>query len=214
MALALGLPQLATKRLIDMADEAKPAAEAQGPLPWEMDLNPIMKQALDAVKTVTEPIKAAVQGLMPWEQNYAAKRPVEAPTPIQAQKPSFSFEQVLNKLVGTESGGKHTDAKGNLTTSAAGAEGITQVMPKTGANPGYGVTPIQNKSKEEYLRFGRDYLRAMLKEFDGDYEKAVAAYNAGAGSVKRAITKGGENWKEFLPKKSETIPYLKRILGG
>lgn len=192
--------------------EQTPVTQEEQKNPWEIDWNPVGQKALEAVKTVTEPIKAAVQALMPWQQDWSAKRPVEAPSPIQPK--SFDFNQVFNKLVGAESKGQHTTASGGLTTSPVGAQGITQVMPKTGANPGYGVTPIQNTSKEEYLRFGKDYLRAMLKEFDGDYEKAVAAYNAGAGSVKKAITKGGENWKEFLPKKSETLPYLQKILGN
>lgn len=215
MTVALLIPNLAGVRLNNMAEETKQKEEQQAP-PWTIDFNPIATKALETIKTATEPIKAAIASVLPWEQNYAAKRPVEAPSPIQAQKPSFSFEQVFNKLVSAESRGRHASASGELTTSPVGAQGITQVMPKTGRDPGFGVTPIQDTSEKEYLRFGRDYLRAMLKEFGGDYEKAVAAYNAGHVSVKRAITKAakeGGDWKNYLPKKSETLPYLKRILG-
>ena len=212
MALALGLPNLATKRLNDMAEESKPAVEEQGPPPWEMDFNPVVKYAQETIEKATAPIKAAVQGLMPWEMNFGSKRPVEAPSDIPAQKPSFSFDQVFNKLIQAESRGVH-ETKGQLTTSSAGAQGITQLMPATANKPGFGITPVQDNSKEEYLRVGRQYLQALVKEFDGDYRKAVAAYNAGIGNVKKAITKGGENWEQFLPKKSETLPYLKRILG-
>lgn len=138
-------------------------------------------------------------------------RPVTT-SPVRSNR----FDTVFNKLVGAESRGQHTNDSGGLTTSPVGARGITQVMPKTGDDPGFGVTPIQNTSEGEYLRFGKDYLRAMLTEFNGDYEKAVAAYNAGHASVKRAITKAekaGGDWTEFLPKKSETIPYMRKILG-
>ena len=42
----------------------------------------------------------------------------------------------------------------------------------------------------------------MLKEFDGDQEKALAAYNGGAGTVKKAIKKDPDNWVALLPKES------------
>lgn len=194
-----------------MAEEVK---QDVGPPPWEMDMNPVLKKAGEVVDTMSAVASAGIKKLFPWEMDFGGKRDLQAPpAPVAPQKGSYSFEQVFNRLVGAESKGRHTDASGALTTSPVGAQGITQVMPKTGKVPGYGVTPIQNNSKEEYLRFGKDYLRAMLREFDGDYEKAVAAYNAGAGSVKKAITKGGDNWKNFLPKRSETLPYLNKILG-
>lgn len=122
------------------------------------------------------------------------------------------FETVFSALTTQESQNKHTDAQGNLTTSPKGAQGITQVMPKVGKDPGFGVEPLKDKSEKEYLRFGRDYLKAMLKEFGGDYEKALAAYNAGYGNVQKAIKKGGEDWKSHLPKAEETLPYIDKIL--
>ena len=177
--------------------------------PWERVWNDVKVSVGNAVDGVTAPIKQAVK--QPWEQFWG----VDHPAPVAPVKRApDQFEQVFNKLINTESAGRHTTASGSLTTSAAGAEGLTQIMPKTGAKPGFGVEPIKDKSEAEYKRFGRDYLKAMLTEFNGDYEKAIAAYNAGAGSVKRAITKGGEDWKQFLPKKSETLPYLNKILGG
>jgi hypothetical protein len=53
-------------------------------------------------------------------------------------------------------------------------------MPETAAKPGYGVTPIKDLRKateEEHKIFATDYFKAMLKEFDGDVEKALGAYN-------------------------------------
>jgi hypothetical protein len=60
--------------------------------------------------------------------------------------------------------------------------GLTQVMPETATNPGYGVSPMQNNSPDEQKRFGRDYLAAMLKANGGDIHKALSAYNAGQGN--------------------------------
>lgn len=127
------------------------------------------------------------------------------------------FERVFSQLKDAESGSRHVDASGKLITSKAGAKGITQIMPRTGANPGYGVKPLQNDSPEEYERFGRDYLAAMLREYKGDYEKALAAYNAGPGNVNRAISRAraeGGDWKDYLPKPEETLPYIDKILRG
>lgn len=129
---------------------------------------------------------------------------------------SVDFDNVFERLIQAESRGRHRDRSGRLTTSPVGAQGITQVMPKTGRAPGYGVTPLRDDSEEEFIRFGRDYLTAMYNEFDGDIEKAVAAYNAGPGNVKKAVSKArerGGSWINYLPKKSETVPYMKRILG-
>lgn len=127
------------------------------------------------------------------------------------------FERVFAQLKVAESGNRHVDASGKLITSKAGAKGITQVMPRTGANPGYGVKPLQNDSPEEYERFGREYLSAMLREYKGDYEKALAAYNAGPANVNRAISRAraeGGDWKDYLPKPEETLPYIDKVLKG
>lgn len=124
------------------------------------------------------------------------------------------FDRVVRNLFMQESGNRHRTADGGLVTSPKGARGKGQVMPDTGVDPGFGVKPLQDDSEEENERFTRDYLGAMLQEFDGDYQKALAAYNAGHGSVKKAVAKGGERWMDFLPKRSETVPYVNNIMRG
>jgi soluble lytic murein transglycosylase-like protein len=91
-----------------------------------------------------------------------------------------------------ESGGRHTDASGKLIESPAGALGISQTMVATGTSPGYGVKPLQNQSREEYIRFGNDYRNAMIKEFDGNIVLGLTAYNWGPGNVKAHIAKVGD----------------------
>lgn len=127
----------------------------------------------------------------------------------------FDIDTIFSKLIEAESGGKQTDKSGKILTSKKGAEGITQVMPKTQKNPGYGVTPAKDKSQAEFLRVGKEYLNAMYERF-GDPELAVAAYNAGPINVQKALDKAkelGQDWKEHLPKRSETLPYIDKILG-
>jgi hypothetical protein len=117
-------------------------------------------------------------------------------------------DKVFGALITKESDGVHIK-DGKLLTSDAGALGITQVMPATGTDPGYGVAPLKNQSKEEYIRFGRDYLTAMYKEFNGDASKALAAYNAGPGTVKDAVAAFGNDWLSKMP--LETQGYVAKL---
>lgn len=121
-----------------------------------------------------------------------------------------SLDALTKAVFGQESGGRHTDENGNLITSPAGAQGIAQVMPHTGKDPGYGVQPLQNQTEAEYRRFGRDYLAAMLRNYGGDRRKALAAYNAGPGKVDEAIRRYGDDWLGHLPQ--ETQNYVPGVL--
>jgi soluble lytic murein transglycosylase-like protein len=82
--------------------------------------------------------------------------------------------------------------------SPKGAMGLAQLMPATardlGVNP---ADPVQN------LQGGARYLRYLLDTFNGDIEKALAAYNAGPGRVRNA---GG------VPPIAETRAYVASIV--
>ncbi len=104
---------------------------------------------------------------------------------------------ILSALIKQESGGNPN------AISPKGARGLTQIMPATAKNPGYGVKPLQNNTPEEQVRFTRDYMGALLKENGGDLNKALAAYNAGQGAVNKA---GG------VPDFKETKNYVAKIL--
>jgi hypothetical protein len=143
-----------------------------------------------------------------------AVRPERKPLPT-------NYTAIANKylpsLIKAESGGKHLGKDGKILTSNKGARGVAQIMPKTGKNPGYGVTPLRDDSEGEHRRFALDYFTAMVKTFDGDVEKAAAAYNAGVGTVKKAMTKAeetGKSWLNYLPVPEETIPYVNKITGS
>ena len=83
--------------------------------------------------------------------------------------------------------------------SPAGARGLAQLMPGTARE--LGVDP---RDPFANLEGGARYLRAQLDRFDGDLEKALAAYNAGPGRVERA---GG------IPRIRETQNYVAAIMG-
>lgn len=83
--------------------------------------------------------------------------------------------------------------------SSAGARGLAQLMPGTARD--MGVDPDDPFAN---LEGGARYLRQQLDRFDGDLEKALAAYNAGPGRVIRA---GG------IPRIRETQNYVVSIIG-
>ena len=83
--------------------------------------------------------------------------------------------------------------------SHAGARGLAQLMPGTARE--LGVDPHDAFAN---LEGGARYLRQQLDRFDGDLEKALAAYNAGPGRVLRS---GG------VPRIRETQHYVAAIMG-
>ena len=88
--------------------------------------------------------------------------------------------EVFTRLIARESSW-NPNAKG-----AAGEIGYTQIMLETGVDPGYGVKPINDRNDPiDNLRFGAEYLGALVKEYNGDYNKALMAYNGGPGNVNK-----------------------------
>lgn len=209
---AIPIPNVQTDLEQPAAAGVKPVAAGNpdgGKNPWEMGWNDLASTATKVVQSVGDLVKTAAN---PWEMDFGGKWDVQRDSDVPQPQPANTFQTVFNKLIGAESNGHHMDESGNLITSPKGAQGISQVMPATGGDPGYGVTPIQNNSPQEYLRFGADYLKAMVSNFGGDMTKGVAAYNYGAGAVQKLINSKGDQWQAYLPQ--ETKNYVSKILGN
>ena len=82
--------------------------------------------------------------------------------------------------------------------SPKGARGLAQLMPATARY--LGVDPDDPFAN---LEGGARYLREQLDRFDGDVERALAAYNAGPGRVERA---------RGIPRIRETQHYVAAIM--
>ncbi|HKO58372.1 MAG TPA: lytic transglycosylase domain-containing protein [Thermoanaerobaculia bacterium] len=93
----------------------------------------------------------------------------------------------------------HTESKFKPTArSGAGAQGLMQLVPKTGR--WMGARDLMNPAQN--VAAGAKYLRYLSDRFDGDTQKAIAAYNAGEGNVRRF---GG------VPPFKETRNYISRV---
>lgn len=96
-------------------------------------------------------------------------------------------------------------------TSRAGARGLWQFMYTTGKMYGLEVTSYVDERCDPYLETEAacKLLKALYKMF-GDWQMVLAAYNAGPGTVTKAIRRAGggdvDYWKirSFLPKETQS----------
>ena len=96
----------------------------------------------------------------------------------------------------------HVESGGNpQAVSPAGAQGLTQLIPATAQR--FGVNDPFDPAQS--LDGAARYLRGLLGQFGGDVSKALAAYNAGEGNVKKY---GG------IPPFAETQAYVPAVLAA
>lgn len=144
----------------------------------------------------------------------AEEQPIEPDSPYSAQlqdiydNESPELLDLVDRVEQQESGGDQS------AVSSAGAVGVMQVMPGTAPEAaklaGVKWDPQAYRTDANYNRLlGIAYLSEMLRRYDGDVEKALAAYSAGPGSVENALATNGDNWLAALP--GETQDYVARI---
>jgi hypothetical protein len=83
--------------------------------------------------------------------------------------------------------------------SPKGAQGLMQLIPETAAR--FGVDDSFDSSQN--IHGGTRYLSWLMKRYDGDLYKAIAAYNAGEGAVDKY---------QGIPPFNETQHYVRKVL--
>lgn len=146
--------------------------------------------------------------------------PIPKPT-LASVDPTTINDPLFGRMVQQESGGQ------SGLVSPKGAAGLSQVLPSTAVDPGYGVptifdmadaagVPYADKSEASAknllltndalnLQFGQAYKNAMAGRYGGDPAKTAAAYNAGPGAVDQY---GG------VPPYPETQGYVANVVPG
>lgn len=200
--------------MLDFAAERNREAASLGDV-----ISQIAKPALRGMGVQTEEAQPAVmRGPAPTARPLGATTgPAMAPTLVQDTGVGQDF---MSRLIKQESGGNPN------AVSPKGATGLTQVMPSTAVDPGYGVPSIFDLADEQgvdygsrteaeaarllfdpdlNLQFGTLYANAMSDRFGGDPALTAAAYNAGPGAVEEY---GG------VPPFAETQGYVRNVAGG
>lgn len=145
----------------------------------------------------------AVTGKEDWLSKINAKDTVSnADSRLSAVSQKYGIPQhMLYSVWAQES------RKGNMKkSSAAGAKGHFQFMP--GTAKAYGISGREwdfDASSDAAAR----YFQWLLKHYNGDHNKALAAYNWGNGNLDKAIQRYGNNWMSHAPK--ETQGYVNSI---
>ena len=167
-------------------------------------LNRIPARSLPAALNVNSPsqIEPCLKSVEPAEKPALKNQPVRPASTerdrieecIQRAAAKYSLPPGLIRAVIRAESNFQVDA-----VSRAGARGLMQLMPATAKE--LGVTDSFDINQN--IDGGAKYLRRMLDRFGGNIKKALAAYNAGPGTVLKY------NGRVPYP---ETRQYVKRVL--
>lgn len=116
---------------------------------------------------------------------------------------------------------REESAFGERVVSSSGAVGLMQLLPTT-ANDLVKATGNSGDSPKldvpaNNIALGTRYLAMMIEEFNGNWARAIAAYNAGPNQVRRWLgqlsNRTDDEFIEEIPF-LETRAYVKRVLGS
>lgn len=140
-------------------------------------------------------VEASKSADMPLHPEFVRRSAQYEPLIRAAARDADVDPNLLLALIVVESG---FDAD---AVSAAGAQGLMQLMPGTAAD--YGVDDVFDPAQN--ISGGARYVRDLMHRFDRDFELVLAAYNAGP----QAVERNGNR----IPPYEETRAYVPKVLG-
>ncbi len=154
---------------------------------------------------MTDPndLLSGIEDLITAPQQSAAPTPNGNGGDLRAKARSYAQKynvdpDIFERQIQQESGFKR------FAKSPKGALGIAQFMPATGKR--YGLNNAKDLfDPDKSLDASARHMSDMLKKYNGDYDKALASYNAGEGAV--------DKYKGVPPFK-ETQHYVKTVRGN
>jgi len=140
---------------------------------------------------IDESYKLILDSKIPEEYDIPSKKELREYVATASEEYGIP-ETLIYAVIRIESGGDET------ARSHEGALGLMQLMPSTAESLG-----VENPYEpRENIMGGSRYLKRMLNTFDGDLSHALAAYNAGPGSVHE---------HNGIPPFQETEEFVKRV---
>jgi len=161
---------------------------------------PTLSYGETVVQLLGKNISTAVQPVIDQISN------VISPTNSKSDYTKSQFDDIINEMAKKydvdpkliHSIIQHESNYNPNATSHAGAKGLMQIMPLN--FEAYGITnPYDPKQN---IEAGTRMIKANLRQYNGNVELALAAYNAGSGNVKKY---GG------IPPFKETQNYVRKV---
>jgi soluble lytic murein transglycosylase len=113
----------------------------------------------------------------------------------------------------------YAETKFDPRTSAAGAEGLMQILPATAEFLARksGATTFHTSdlsTPQVNIAYGSYYLRYLLDEYDNDKVEALAAYNGGEANVTKWVDQHGHKLTVGQIPFAETRAYVHKVLNA
>jgi len=218
-SLAIGGMGLGIKGSNLLSGTGQGGGKASGETPVSQEISADLKLAQSIAREVTGGVAAAAEAVvatpeaMEREAGKAVTKTAEGLAVVteEVKESFFRTEVPFGSMIYKEA--KKNDLPPELLAAVVkqesrfiptarshrGAQGLMQIVPKTGR--WMGATNLMDPAQN--VRAGAKYLRYLTDRFDGDQKKILAAYNAGEGNVRRF---GG------IPPFRETQKYVAKVI--
>ncbi len=192
-----------------------PAAATQAPRPLPRESHAQQLYLFERPPTAAASQPEAASGRAPAAPDQPAAQPMR-PAPVRPAMPAslaralrwaptvdrIAADHALDPLL-LHAIARIESRHDPLAVSQAGARGLMQVMPATGARFGVGDAQALHDAPTN-LEVSARYLQLLERRFAGQLPLVLAAYNAGEGAVERHGRR--------IPPYAETRDYVRKVL--